>query len=208
MPVVRKQQVATACAICHRTLLLGETVTRFTPGREEWVDVCALCAEVAYERGWIREGMPTTPLLGAVDRRRRRSWGLTTLGGLLEGGRRPEQEIMPEPMLRRLSEPEQLMVEAAELFNECPYRRTVAGISRSLGEPQVSLLPLSGVNPEVVITVAWDISWYQYRVTFDAGQGVRLAERGYELDELEERFRSWNGFLDEDGHVVPDIPRL
>ena len=32
------------------------------------------------------------------------------------------------------------MVEAAELFNESPFRRTIAGIAKSLGEPRVSLL--------------------------------------------------------------------
>ena len=82
------------------------------------------------------------------------------------------------------------MVEAAELFNESAYRRTIAGIAKSLGEPRVSFLPLSGMNPEVVITVAWDISWYQYRVVFESGQPVRLAERGYELEELDDRFQA------------------
>ena len=100
------------------------------------------------------------------------------------------------------------MVEAAELFNASPYRRTVAGIARSLGRAQVSLLPLSGTNPEVVVTVAWEISWYQYRVALDAAQAVRLAERGYELEELDERFRAWNAFLEEDGRITPDIPKL
>ena len=57
------------------------------------------------------------------------------------------------------------MVEAADLFNDSAYRRTIAGIAKSLGGARVSLLSLSGVNPEVVITVAWDISWYQYRVS-------------------------------------------
>ena len=57
-------------------------------------------------------------------------------------------------------------------------RRTVGGISKSLGEPRISIVPLSGVNTEIVITVAWDISWYQYRVTPDLAQPVRLAERG------------------------------
>jgi hypothetical protein len=37
---------------------------------------------------------------------------------------------------------------------------------------------------------------------------VRLAERGYELDELDPRFAQWNGHLSDDGRVVPDIPRL
>ena len=92
---------------------------------------------------------------------------------------------MSEPILRRLSKPEQAIVEAAELFNASTYRRTVGGIARSLGEPKVSIVPLSGVNTEVVVTVAWELSWYQYRVSFDAPQPVRLEERGLELDELE-----------------------
>jgi hypothetical protein len=100
------------------------------------------------------------------------------------------------------------MVEAAELFNDSAYRRTIAGIAKSLGDARVSFLPLSGTNPEVVITVAWDISWYQYRVVFDSQQPVRLAERGYELDDLDDRFKSWNGSLGPDGRLSPDIPKL
>jgi hypothetical protein len=206
MSFVKKQATLHVCGICHRTLLLGESATRFTPGGEEWVDVCALCIEAAGEHGWVREGSSTTPLLSYTGRRRRRR--LAGLASLLEGRRLEAEPQVPEPMLRRLSAPEQAMVEAAELFNASPYRRTVAGIARSLGDAQVSLLPLSGVNPEVVLTVAWDISWYQYRVMFDSGQAVRLAERGYELEELDERFRRWNAFLDADGRITPDIPRL
>ena len=193
------------CAVCHRTLLMGERSFRFTPGGEDWVDVCALCTDQADEHGWIKEGSPTTPLVPDTSRRRRRFPGL----GLIEQHRKVEPEhVMPEPMLRRLSGTEQAQVEAADLFNDSAYRRTIAGIAKSLGEARVSFLPLSGVNPEVVVTVAWDISWYQYRVVFESGQPVRLAERGYELDELDDRFKDWNGHLGEDGRLTPDIPRL
>ncbi len=193
------------CAVCHRTLLMGERSFRFTPGGEDWVDVCALCTDQADEHGWIKEGSPTTPLVPDTARRRRRFPGL----GLIEQHRKVEAEpVMPEPVLRRLSTTEQAMVEAAELFNDSAYRRTIAGIAKSLGEARVSFLPLSGVNPEVVVTVAWDISWYQYRVVFESGQPVRLAERGYELDELDDRFKDWNGHLGPDGRLTPDIPRL
>jgi hypothetical protein len=193
------------CAVCHRTLLMGERSFRFTPGGEDWVDVCALCTEQADEHGWIKEGSPTTPLVPDSSRRRRRFPGL----GLIEQHRKVEPEpVMPEPMLRRLSGTEQAMVEAAELFNESAFRRTIAGIARSLGEARVSFLPLSGVNPEVVVTVAWDISWYQYRVVFESAQPVRLAERGYELEELDDRFKDWNGHLGPDGRLTPDIPRV
>jgi hypothetical protein len=201
--VVRKQDVYRTCAICHRTLLLGERATRFTPGGDEWVDVCALCTATADENGWIKEGNPTTPLVS--DSRRRKRLGF---GSLLEGRKTEPEPVVSEPLLRRLSPEEQAVVEAAEIFNESPYRRTIAGIAKSLGDARVSLVPLSGVNQEVVVTVGWEISWYQYRVVFDSGQPVRLAERGYELEELDPRFKAWNGHLAGEGRVTPDIPRF
>jgi hypothetical protein len=204
MSLVRKQDVQQTCAICHRTLLMGERVVRFTSGSDNWVDVCALCTTAADDHGWIKEGSPTTPIVPET-RRRRRFGGLAAL---LETRRAEPESHTSEPMYRRLSPEEQAIVQAADLFNESAYRRTIAGIAKSLGDARVSLLPLSGVNPEVVVTVAWDISWYQYRVSPDSPQHVRLAERGYELDDLDPRFTSWNGHLDGDGHVTPNIPRL
>ena len=113
-----------------------------------------------------------------------------------------------EPILRRLSESELAIVDAADHFNASQYRRTVGGIARSLGTPQVSIVALSGVNQDVVVTIAWEISWYQYRVTADSAQPVRLAERGHDPDELEGSFREWNAHMEDDGRVVPDIARL
>ena len=202
---MRRQHVYRTCAVCHRTLLMGERSVRFTAGGDEWVDVCALCTDQADEHGWIREGSPTTPLVPDSNRRRRRFGGLSAL---LENRKAEPESVVSEPVLRRLSPPEQAMVEAAEHFNDSAYRRTIAGIAKSLGEARVSFLPLSGVNPEVVITIAWDISWYQYRVVFESAQPVRLAERGYELDDLDDRFKAWNGSLGLDGRLTPDIPKL
>ncbi len=205
MSLVRKQDVVRACAVCHRTLLPGEKTTRFSRGgSEEWVDVCALCTETANENGWLKEGTPTTPIVTEQPRRRRRRFSLS----LLDTRPSEPEPALSEPVLRRLSDPEQAMVEASELFNESPYRRTIAGIAKSLGPARVSLLPLSGVNKELVVTIAWDISWYQYRVVFDSAQPVRLAERGHELAELDERFQRWNGYLERDGRIAPEIPRL
>ena len=202
--VVRRQDVYRTCAVCSRTILLGEQAARFSPGSDEWVDVCALCVDVAGEHGWIREGAPTTPVIDGAPRRR---WRMPKLRAL-EARRSEPEPVVAEPILRRLPPDEQALVEAAERFNQTAYPRTVAGIAKSLGEPRVSMLLLSGVNPEVVVTIAWDISWYQYRVLFDSAQPVRLAERGHDLDEISERFRIWNASLDEDGRIAPDIPRL
>jgi hypothetical protein len=60
----------------------------------------------------------------------------------------------------------------------------------------------------VVITIAWDISWYQYRVTPELAQPVRLEERGHELAELDALYKDWNAHLDEHGRVVPNIARV
>jgi hypothetical protein len=191
------------CAICERTLLVGERSVRYSPNGEDFVDVCPLCQEVALDYGWVKEGSPTTPVVG--DRRRKR---LGPLASLFESRKAPPERVVDEPILRRLSVPEKAMVEAAELFNGSAFRRTVAGIAKSLGEPKASVVPLSGVNAEVVVTVAWDISWYQYRVTPESGQPVRLAERGHDPRELESMFTSWNAKLTQDGRLVPDISPL
>ena len=204
MAQVKRQETFLQCAICHRTLLLGERVSRYSTGSDDWLSVCQLCTDTANEHGWIKEGTPTTPLVDETPRRRRRFPGLR----LLEQRKVEPEPVVAEPVLRRLSEHEQAMVEGAERFNETAYRRTIAGIAKSLGEARVSIIPLSGVNTEVVLTVAWDISWYQYRVTPDSAQPVRLEERGHELSELDPPFRSWNAHLDSGGRLVPDLARL
>ena len=83
-----------------------------------------------------------------------------------------------------------------------------AGSAKCSATPHVSVVPLSGVNPEVVLTVAWEISWYQYRVSPESANPVRLAGRGHDPTELEGSFTDWNAHMEEDGRLVPDIARL
>jgi hypothetical protein len=198
-----RQQAKCICAICERTLLTGERAVRFAPNGDEFVDVCPLCQETALEHGWTKEGSPTSPTVPS-DRRRRRG-----LAALFDSRKNPPDEpVVAEPILRRLSQREQQIVEAADIFNASDYRRTVGGIAKSLGRPRASIVLLSGVTGEIVVTVAWDISWYQYRVTPDATQPVRLAERGHELYELEDSFKGWNAHVEPDGRLVPEISPL
>jgi hypothetical protein len=203
---VTKATVIRECAVCERTLLQGERVTRFSPdGRtDDYVDVCPLCQELAAEYGWVKEGSPTAPTLPA-DRRRRRRPGLARL---LAPRREQPAAVLSEPILRRLSVDELAMVESADLFNASDHRRSVAGIGKSLGEPRASMVRLPGLNAELIITVAWDISWYQYRVTPESAQPVRLADRGYEPSDLEERFTAWNARVERDGRLSPNIQRV
>jgi hypothetical protein len=194
------------CGICERTLLMGERAIRFAPEEgAELVDVCPLCQEVALEHGWLKEGTPTTPLV-ANDRRRRRRGLPERLGFRRPAGTEP---VTPsEPILRRLSDIEATLLEAADLFNGSTYRRTVGGIAKSLGDAKASIVPLSGDAGAIAVTVAWDLSWYQYRVSPDSAQPVRLERRGHELDELEETFKTWNAHVEGEGRLVPEIARL
>jgi len=204
---VRVTKVSTLrqCAICERTLLLGERFTRFAPeDGADLVHVCPLCQETAHEHGWIKEGTPTQPTLAGERRRRRR--GLVELLGLSRSN--GNTIAPPEPILRRLSNDEAAVLEAADIFNASTYRRTVGGIAKSLGEAKASIVPMSGISGELAVTVAWDLSWYQYRVTPESGQPVRLERRGHELDELEPAFKEWNTRVEDEGRLVPDIARL
>jgi hypothetical protein len=196
-----RHPVKRICAVCERTLLTGERALRFSPNGDDFVDVCQLCADIALEHGWVKEGSPTTPTVPNQRRRRRRG-----LASLFDTKRQPPDDpVVAEPILRRLSAREQQMVEAADIFNASDYRRTVGGIAKSLGRPRASIVPLSGVTGELILTVAWDISWYQYRLTPDSAQPVRLAERGHELGEIDATYRRWNATIEDDGRLVPDI---
>jgi hypothetical protein len=193
---------AKQCAICERTLLVGERPLRFAPdGMDDYVDVCVLCQETALDHGWVREGSPIGPAVRHTRRRRPLS-----LAAIFGGQRRPAADhIVAEPILRRLSPVEQTQLEAAALFNASDAVRTVDGISRSLGEPKAGIVVLPGQNAEVVITIAWEISWYQYRVSLGSPQPVRLAERGLELGELDGKFSDWNARYETGTGILPDI---
>jgi hypothetical protein len=203
---VTKVGTLRVCAICERTLLMGERAFRYAPEEgAELVDVCPLCQEIAVEHGWLKEGTPSTPVVVGDRRRKRRT--LPELLGLKRG--RDEETLVPaEPILRRLSDDEVAILEAAELFNGSTFRRTVGGIQKSLGDARASFIPLSGTNGEMAVTVAWDLSWYQYRVSPESAQPVRLERRGHELEELEESFKDWNAHVADEGRLVPDIARL
>jgi hypothetical protein len=199
---VTKASVRRVCAVCERTLLQGEYALRFSPDGLEFVDVCPLCQEIALDYGWVREGGPLSPVISSHGRRRRSRWA-QILGTRNEN----TEPVVPEPVLRRLSDGEAALVEAADLFNASLFTRTVQGVARALGAPLVSIVPLSGVNSELVLTFAWEITWYQYRVLPEAGQPIRLADRGADVSEIEAAFTEWNASLDDAGRVVPNVAR-
>jgi hypothetical protein len=76
---------------------------------------------------------------------------------------------------------------ALELFNASEHPRKIAGIARSLGAPWVTAVPASGSPSEVTIVVAWELSWYRYRV--DPGEGARARRDRRRAARLERRRR-------------------
>ncbi|HEY0632775.1 MAG TPA: hypothetical protein VGC98_12025 [Thermoleophilaceae bacterium] len=101
----------------------------------------------------------------------------------------------------------QVKVERAlELFNGSEHVRTIGGISRTLGEPWVSANPLAEAPSEVSITVAWELSWYRYRVDLgDADDPVTLVSKGQELEELDGSMRDWNATALADGKLAVGV---
>src|SRR4051812_5016983 len=101
----------------------------------------------------------------------------------------------------------QVKVERAlELFNSSEHVRTIGGIARTLGEPWVCATPLHEAPSEVAITVAWELSWYRYRVDLgDAADPVTLVSKGQELDELDESMRDWNATALADGKLAVSV---
>jgi hypothetical protein len=98
--------------------------------------------------------------------------------------------------------PEALMRRAVERFNSSEERRKVAGLIRSLGEPKARVKP-DERRQLALVTVAWELSWYQWEVGADGegddGEPVREVAKGAELSELDEETRAWNAAVDEEG---------
>jgi hypothetical protein len=91
---------------------------------------------------------------------------------------------------------------AVSLFNDSEHPRTVAGIARSLGLPDVSVHPSDANGSIVHLVVAWELCWYRYEVDLrDEVPTVRAGERGYELSELSEIELQNNAGADERGRL-------
>ncbi|MEA2495547.1 MAG: hypothetical protein QOJ29_3458 [Thermoleophilaceae bacterium] len=219
-----------ACDICGRTILKGERTEPFLAPGGRRKTVCELCIPRADHEGWIRESAQNDIPATRTRPQQRRSF-VGRLRGMLDGEEHaPEaRDLEPpptfdhEPPPRREREPEpartsrrearhiravpttaEVKVDRAlELFNSSDHPRTIAGIARTLGTPWVHTSPDAAAPSEVTVVVAWELSWYRYRVDLgDADEPILLLEKGDELAELEEPLRDWNALADENGHLA------
>ncbi len=94
---------------------------------------------------------------------------------------------------------------AQRYFAESIYTEKTRAVRRSLGKPIVNLHPVAGEVPRVMITIAWEIVWYQFLVDLTDGlpedRRVQAFAEGMELSELAPQFLEDNAALDQGGRV-------
>jgi len=187
------------CAVCGRTILAGEHVHDFVEAGEERA-VCELCVARAERLGWRPAGEPEPERPANGHERRWR----------LRGLRRPSPKAAPAPSPRRVRPAPPPDVDAPSPFERAVARfnsseagRTVVGLVRTLGGPYVSIGAAAGAPDEVRITVAWELSWYQWGV--DIGDELRPVfeiDKGREIDQLDHAARQWNAGVGGDGRLT------
>jgi hypothetical protein len=223
---IRPSTAITVCDVCGRTLLRGEHAEVYIDGGVRR-SVCELCKPRALHEGWLREGTVPTydagqttsnrrgSLLSRLRRRRERPPDATEgpVAEPLPESDEPAAESAPRPR-KRTREPGreprhvravpmgagQKIASAIEVFNNSEHRRTVAGVARSLGAPDVAIHPNEEHSSLVDIVASWELCWYRYEVDLsDEVPVVRVAAQGYELDELTPREREPNASYDQHG---------
>ncbi|MEA2186594.1 MAG: hypothetical protein QOK16_1605 [Solirubrobacteraceae bacterium] len=163
---------------------------------------------------------PVTPVRrvsGNVDRIPSRVRGDDSTGGEHEQAaeRVPETPRAPQPQdappapreprhVRAVPTNADLKIaRALDVFNTSAHPRRIAGVSRSLGIPIVSVMPSETEGAIVSIIVGWELCWYRYEVDLaDEAAGVRVIAQGAELSELTDAEQVPNAAADERGLLV------
>jgi hypothetical protein len=148
--------------------------------------------------------------LGGLLRRRERRPGAPVATAPAPAPQQPVEPAPASPSRRRRPAPPSDAAtpspfeRAAARFNSSEAGHTVAGLTRTLGKPFVSIGAAAGAPNEVRITVAWELSWYQWGV--DIGDELRPVfeiDKGRELEQLDHAARQWNTSVAEDGRLGP-----
>ena len=90
-------------------------------------------------------------------------------------------------------------------WNESKFIDKIRSVRRSLGKPLVCLTAVAGTEPRVMLTVAWEIVWYQYLVLLEEGlppdERVTAFAEGMEMTELAPAYKVRNASIDDSGRV-------
>jgi len=99
--------------------------------------------------------------------------------------------------------PSAYLEDAVTVFNASEFPRRVAGVTRSLGAPMVTVRSAEHLNSVVTIVVAWELCWYRYEV--DLSEPVveaQVTAQGTELAELAREDRAPNAAAADSGALV------
>ena len=227
---IKTNQTDVACDICGRTLLRGENAEGYLAAgqRRQVCELCT--ARAQHEGWIRESGGDDLALrhtrsdgrgrsfLDRLRTRRERARGVNEEMAVGEAAppeppreRRPrERDQAPDPPSEEYRSPRHVravptnadlkMERALEVFNASDHPRTVGGVARSLGAPEVCVRPLPDRPSVVSITVMWELSWYRYEVDLsDEAGGVRRDAQGDELAELSDAEREANAAADDRG---------
>ena len=210
------------CAVCERRLLFGERLLRFVTRDGAEVGVCELCKPRAEAAGWLRPEEFAAAGGAGPARDRRRHRGAQALGGLFSklggpAGQSAQSDPVREPPVQAAAaEPASespvpkraapttgtTIPEALSAFNGSNHRRTVAGLTRTLGPPRASAIAIENGDglPAVRLTIAWELTWYQWEVGPNGrAHDVRESGKGETIEQLRSADRAWNLLVDADG---------
>ncbi|HVD40324.1 MAG TPA: hypothetical protein VNC16_04910 [Solirubrobacterales bacterium] len=189
------------CSICGRTILAGERVHGFFEGRDQR-SVCELCVARAEGLGWRAGSEPEPESKGHSHEGRLRR--LFHRRDRRPGAPAPTPSTAPRR--RPLPPVDELgftpFERAVARFNSSEAGRAVAGLTRTLGAPRASVGSSAGAPEEVRITVAWELSWYQWSVDIaDELSPVAELGKGGEVEQLDAAARQWNARVEQDGQL-------
>jgi hypothetical protein len=99
--------------------------------------------------------------------------------------------------------PPSFLEQAVAVFNLSEFPRRVAGVARSLGQPEVSVRSAEHLSSVVRIVVAWELCWYRYEVDLSDGPAeAHVLGQGTELSELPREDRLANALAGESGALA------
>ena len=193
------------CAICGRTILAGERVHGYVAEGEE-KSVCELCVAKAERLDWRPAGADEPEpkqgrghegrLRGLLRRRGRRP------GGPVPAAPDPAPARRPRPAPSRDAMAPTPFEQAVARFNSSEAGHAVVGLTRTLGLPRASVGAAAGAPDEVRITVAWELSWYQWGVDIaDELRPVFELDKGGEVGQLDAAAKQWNAAVGKDGRL-------
>jgi hypothetical protein len=140
---------------------------------------------------------PQRPPERRVPSRRRRGIVARDAAPSRDGGPREPRHVRAVP-----TSVETKTAAAVSLFNSSEHPKTVAGIGRSLGLPDVAVYPPDPTSSVVNLVVSWELCWYRYQVELsDEVPHVRVLDQGYELSELADVDREINASADDRGRL-------